>query len=170
MGTTRPLKPSIPLSTRRVRAHILIEQPITATLSVQGCHGGRSARGVQGSFAEGRPYVFEANPSICECSTTKMTGGHTCDEDGMADITLTGKSKFEREAQTMRANEQWARANPRSGILIGGSPRRPKDRTDVFRGFRDPGSDCKAIKERLINVTTRRQSILLGSFSVVFAH
>ena len=60
--------------------------------------------------------IVEANPSICECSTTKITGGQTCDEDGMADIALTGKSKFEREAQTIRANEQWARANPRSGL------------------------------------------------------
>jgi hypothetical protein len=61
---------------------------------------------------------------------------------------VTSEVEFEREAQTIRANEQWARANPRSGILIGGSPRRPKDRIDVFRCFRDPGSDCRAIKER----------------------
>jgi hypothetical protein len=60
---------------------------------------------------------YEANPSICECSTTNMTGGQTCDEDGMADITLTWKSNFEREAQTMRANEQWARANPRRVVF-----------------------------------------------------
>jgi hypothetical protein len=53
-----PLKPSIPRSTRRVRAHISIEQPTTVTLSVRGCFGGRSARGVQGSSAEGRPIRF----------------------------------------------------------------------------------------------------------------
>ena len=52
------LKPSIPRSTRRVRAHIPIEQPTTITLSVRGCLGGRSARGVHGSSAEGRSYVL----------------------------------------------------------------------------------------------------------------
>ena len=59
-----PLKPSIPQSTRRVRAHIPIEQPTTVTLSVWGCLGGRSARGVQGSSAEGRPIRFV--PSMLE--------------------------------------------------------------------------------------------------------
>ena len=53
-----PLKPSIPRSTRRVRAHIPIEQPTTVTLSVRGCLGGCLARGVQGSSAEGRPIRF----------------------------------------------------------------------------------------------------------------
>jgi hypothetical protein len=53
-----PLKPSIPRSTRRVRAHIPIEQPTIVTLSVWGCLRGRSVRGVQGSSAEGRPYVL----------------------------------------------------------------------------------------------------------------
>jgi hypothetical protein len=53
-----PLNPSIPRSTRRVRAHIPIEQPTTVTLSVWGCLGGRSARGVQGSSAKGRPIRF----------------------------------------------------------------------------------------------------------------
>jgi hypothetical protein len=53
-----PVKPSIPRSTRRVRAHIAIEQPTTITLSVRGCLGGRSARGVQGSSAKGRPIRF----------------------------------------------------------------------------------------------------------------
>ena len=53
-----PLKPSIPRSTRRVRAHIPIEQPTTATLSLRGCLGGRSTRGVQGSSVEGRPIRF----------------------------------------------------------------------------------------------------------------
>jgi hypothetical protein len=52
------LKPSIPRSTWRARAHIPIEQPATVTLSVRGCLGGRSARGVRGSPAEGRPYVL----------------------------------------------------------------------------------------------------------------
>jgi hypothetical protein len=53
-----PLKPPIPQSTRRVRAHIPIEQPTTVTLSEWGCLGGRSARGVQGSSAEGHPIRF----------------------------------------------------------------------------------------------------------------
>ena len=53
-----PLKPSIPRSTRRVRAHIPIEQATTVTLSVWGCLSGRLARGVQGSSAEGRPIRF----------------------------------------------------------------------------------------------------------------
>jgi hypothetical protein len=44
-----PLKPSIQRSTRRVRAHIPIEQPTTVKLSVRGCLGGRLVRGVQGS-------------------------------------------------------------------------------------------------------------------------
>ena len=41
-----------------MRAHIPIEQPTTVTLSVRGCLGGPSARGVQGSAAEGRPIRF----------------------------------------------------------------------------------------------------------------
>jgi hypothetical protein len=53
-----PLKPFIPRSTRRARAHIPIEQPTTVTLSVRGCFGGLSARGVRGSPAEGRPIHF----------------------------------------------------------------------------------------------------------------
>jgi hypothetical protein len=38
-----------------------------------------------------------------------MTEGQTCDEDGMADTTLTGKSKFMKKTQMIRKNEQWAR-------------------------------------------------------------
>ena len=53
-----PLKPSVPRSTRRMRAHIPIEQLTTVILSVWGYLGGRSARGVQGSSVEGRPYVL----------------------------------------------------------------------------------------------------------------
>ena len=52
-----PRKPSIPRPTRRMRAYTPIEQPTTITLSVRGCIGGRLARGVRGSHAEGRRYV-----------------------------------------------------------------------------------------------------------------
>ena len=34
---------------------------------------------------------LEANPSICGCQPIKMTGRQTCDEEGWADKTLTGK-------------------------------------------------------------------------------
>ena len=53
-----PLKPSIPRSTRRVSAHIPIEQPTTIILSMRGYLGVRLTRGVQGSPAEGRPIHF----------------------------------------------------------------------------------------------------------------
>jgi hypothetical protein len=43
-----PLKPFIPRSTQRVRARILIAQPITVTLSVHGCLDGCLARGGKG--------------------------------------------------------------------------------------------------------------------------
>jgi hypothetical protein len=70
------LKPSIPRSTRRVGAHIPIEQPTTVTLSVRGCLGGRSARGVQGSSTEGRPYVlyqaYGTKDKICTLDTKRM--------------------------------------------------------------------------------------------------
>jgi hypothetical protein len=54
------LKPSIPRSTRTVRAHIPTEQTTTVTLSVRGHLDGRSARSVyaQGSPGKGRPYVL----------------------------------------------------------------------------------------------------------------
>jgi hypothetical protein len=62
-----PLEPSIPRYTQRVRAHILIEQPATVTLSVRGCLGGRLARGVQGSPAEVWPVTFctKLASSVC---------------------------------------------------------------------------------------------------------
>jgi len=68
-----PLKPSIPRSTRRVRAHIPIEQPATVTLSVRGCLGGCSARGVQGSSAEGRPIRFVPSLLFFEHIHAKLT-------------------------------------------------------------------------------------------------
>ena len=68
-----PLKPSIPQSTRRVRAHISIEQPTTVTLSVRGCLGGRSARGVQGSSAEGRAIRFVPSLQKFEHIHAKLT-------------------------------------------------------------------------------------------------
>jgi hypothetical protein len=52
------LTPSIPRPTRRVRAHVPINQTTTVTLSVRGCLGGRLARGVQESPVEGRPIRF----------------------------------------------------------------------------------------------------------------
>jgi hypothetical protein len=52
------LKPSIPRSTRTVRAHIPTEQTTTVTLSVRGHLDGRSARGLQGLPGKGRPYVL----------------------------------------------------------------------------------------------------------------
>ena len=67
------LKPSIPRSARRVRAHISIEQPTTVTLSVRDCLGGRSARGVQGSSAEGRPIRFVPNLLKFEHIHAKLT-------------------------------------------------------------------------------------------------
>jgi hypothetical protein len=81
VGTTRPPKAihtAIYAEGMCPYTHRASEQPTTVTLSVRGCLGGRVARGVQGSHAEGRPIRFV--PSICVCLWfhrlgTKSMGG-----------------------------------------------------------------------------------------------
>ena len=67
------LKPSIPRSTRKDHAHIPIEQRAIVKLTVRGCLGGRSARGVQGSHAEGRSIRFVPRFVFCTSLIGKKT-------------------------------------------------------------------------------------------------